>query len=69
MKSINVGFGQKRHRARIENRISVIPGLNAPGWEVVISRHNEPWDREHLQLDTANLSPHCIDNILTASIQ
>ncbi len=44
------------HRRRVENRIADIPGLKLPDWEAVRKREYEPWDREHLVLDTAKLS-------------
>lgn len=47
-----------QHRYRVENRISDIPGLTTPNWEQVQCRNYEPWEREHLQLDTAILSAH-----------
>lgn len=59
-----------QHRSRVENRQSDIPGLKVPDWQAVINRHYEPWNRAHLQLDTAKLSPEqCVDRILTASGQ
>lgn len=58
----------EQHRARVENRISDIPGLKVPGWQAVMDRVYEPWCRKHLQLDTAELSPaECVDKILKAS--
>lgn len=60
----------EQHRARVENRISDIPGLKVPDWQAVVDRVYEPWDREHLQLDTAELSPaECVAIILQTSIQ
>nr|WP_154926594.1 AAA family ATPase [Pantoea agglomerans] len=59
----------EQHRARIENRISEIPGLKVPDWQAVMDRDYEPWIRDHLQLDTAKLSPAaCVDIILKASL-
>ena len=72
-RSLNVRFleieifcsDKKQHRYRVENRMSDIPGLTNPDWEQVQSRQYEPWDREHLQLDTAILSAtECVDKIL-----
>jgi adenylylsulfate kinase-like enzyme len=38
-----------------------------PDWPAVMNRHYEPWSREHLQLDTAQLSAdQCVDSILNA---
>ncbi|MDR0533040.1 MAG: AAA family ATPase [Verrucomicrobiales bacterium] len=48
---------QTLHRERVETRLSDIPGLVLPNWQSVINRQYEPWDREHLILDTAKLHP------------
>ena len=45
----------EQHRKRVECRSSDIPGLVLPDWQAVINRQYEPWDREHLVLDTATL--------------
>lgn len=71
--SLNVPFleieiicsDKEQHRYRVENRKSDIPGLTPPDWVQVQHRDYEPWDREHLQLDTAMLSATaCVDKIL-----
>jgi predicted kinase len=41
------------HRQRVETRTSDIGGLELPTWNEVVNRDYEPWDREHLVLDTA----------------
>jgi len=41
------------HRLRVENRASDVPGLRLPTWEKVVSREYDPWDRDHLVIDTA----------------
>jgi predicted kinase len=41
------------HRQRVETRTSDISGLKLPTWDEVVTRDYEPWDREHLVLDTA----------------
>jgi len=43
------------HRRRVENRGTDISGLVLPGWDEVRGRHYEPWDREHLVLDSASV--------------
>lgn len=40
------------HRQRVESRLADISGHRQPTWDEVIKRHYEPWDREHLVLDT-----------------
>jgi predicted kinase len=41
------------HQQRVETRISDTDGLRFPTWDEVVNRDYEPWDREHLVLDTA----------------
>ena len=47
----------KEHRRRVESRRSDIPGLVLPTWEQVVSREYDPWNHEHIVLETANLTP------------
>jgi predicted kinase len=42
------------HRQRAESRSPDISGLRQPTWDEIMNRYYEPWDREHLVLDTAN---------------
>jgi predicted kinase len=49
------------HRRRVESRVSDIDGLSLPGWNDIAKREYEPWDRDHLVLDTANGS---LDDLL-----
>lgn len=49
------------HRQRVESRTPDIDGLELPSWNDVVSRAYEPWDREHLVLDTAGCS---LDDLL-----
>jgi predicted kinase len=44
------------HRQRVETRAVDIRGLSLPTWEEVISREYEPWEREHIVIDTAGRS-------------
>ena len=41
------------HRQRVEGRSSDISGLVPPSWQDVVNRDYEPWDGEHVVLDTA----------------
>jgi predicted kinase len=41
------------HRRRVETRVTDVPGLTLPTWEDVRSREYEPWDRDHLVIDTS----------------
>jgi hypothetical protein len=52
------------HRQRVENRLPDIDGHKVPTWDDVVSRTYEPWDREHLVLDTAESSlDHVLDRV------
>lgn len=44
------------HRRRAEQRVSDVPGLTLPTWEQITSRDYEPWQRDHLIVDTAGAS-------------
>jgi predicted kinase len=46
----------KQHQRRVENRVPDISGLNLPSWDEVISREYEPWQRQHVVVDTAHSS-------------
>jgi predicted kinase len=41
------------HRQRVETRLVDIRGLKLPTWEQVLSREYDPWDRNHIVIDTA----------------
>ena len=42
------------HRRRVESRpTDAVSGHSQPTWDDVVNRDYEPWDREHLVLDTA----------------
>jgi predicted kinase len=43
-----------QHRRRVETRSSDISALRLPTWEEVLSREYQPWNREHLVIDTAD---------------
>lgn len=44
----------QEHRRRVETRITDIPGLKSPTWSEVVARDYEPWNREHIVIDTAH---------------
>src|ERR1700761_291159 len=44
------------HRQRVETRSVDIHGLKLPTWEKVMSREYEPWEREHIVINTAGRS-------------
>ena len=41
------------HRLRVEARATEVAGLPLPTWDEVIRREYEPWDAEHVVIDTA----------------
>ena len=45
------------HRERVRTREVDIPGLKLPDWQQIASREYEPWDRDHLVIDTATRTP------------
>jgi predicted kinase len=44
------------HRRRAETRKPDIAGHRPPDWQEILNRHYEPWQREHIVIDTAALS-------------
>ena len=45
-----------QHRRRVEKRITDLHGLRLPTWQEVVSREYQPWEREHIVLDTTSRS-------------
>ncbi|WP_405164666.1 AAA family ATPase [Nocardia sp. NBC_01499] len=45
------------HRERIVSRSVDIPGLPLPGWPDVLDYDYQPWNRDHIVLDTAGENP------------
>ena len=43
------------HRRRVDERVPDIPGLSYPSWEGIARLHYEPWETDHLVLDTTIL--------------
>jgi predicted kinase len=46
----------EQHRFRLETRVADILGGRSLTWEEVVRREYEPWDREHVVIDTAGRS-------------
>ena len=44
---------QAVHRERVRTREVDIQGLALPSWQQIVDREYEPWDRDHLVIDTA----------------
>ena len=43
-----------QHRSRVERRATDISGLRLPTWQDVVARVYEPWQREHIVIDTSH---------------
>jgi hypothetical protein len=41
------------HQRRVASRTVDMPGLKLPTWQEVLDREYEPWEREHLMVDTS----------------
>ena len=55
------------HRTRVHTREVDIPGLDLPSWQQVLDRDYEPWDHDHLVIDTATQAPAAaVETILRA---
>ncbi|WP_368940081.1 AAA family ATPase [Proteus mirabilis] len=53
------------HRKRVETRVSEVEGLTLPDWKQVTDLVYEPWNREHLILDSYSLSSdECVSRII-----
>jgi len=44
------------HRRRVETRDCGITGFSPPSWEKICAQRPDPWDREHLVVETAGRS-------------
>lgn len=44
------------HQRRASMRVSDVPGFQLPVWLDIVSREYEPWDRDHVIVDTAAAS-------------
>ena len=44
------------HRQRVEGRGADIPGHTLPTWQSVLERQYDPWESQHLVVDTAKVS-------------
>jgi predicted kinase len=58
-----------QHRNRVETRSADIKGLRLPTWQEVVSREYEPWERDHIVIDTASRSVAGNVNELLKAIQ
>jgi predicted kinase len=47
---------EQEHRVRVKCRTTDIIGLKLPTWQDVINRGYEPWETEHIVIDTAGRS-------------
>jgi predicted kinase len=42
-----------QHQRQVETRIADIDGLRPPTWQEVVERNYQPWNRDHIVIDTA----------------
>jgi predicted kinase len=56
------------HRRRIEERFGDLPGLPTMRWQDVLARDYQPWQREHLVIDTAARSIEQCATLLRAAL-
>jgi predicted kinase len=55
------------HRRRVETRTSDTAGPALPDWDAVVQRGYDPWERDHLIVDTARWPlEKCVDIALAA---
>jgi predicted kinase len=59
---------ESEHRRRVENRPSDIEGLVKPRWAAVLEREYEPWNRDHLVVDSATTSAESAAQLTTSKI-
>ncbi|MER6219929.1 AAA family ATPase [Streptomyces sp. 900105755] len=45
------------HRERVTTRTIDIPDLPLPDWQQVLDRDYQPWNRDHIVIDTAGQAP------------
>lgn len=56
---------KKEHRLRVEYRMADIPGHMLPSWQNVLERNYDPWESEHLMIDTSTISvDHAVETII-----
>ncbi|GAA3242727.1 AAA family ATPase [Nonomuraea helvata] len=48
---------REEHRHRVASRSIDIPDLRPPTWQEVVDREYEPWEREHIVVDTSGQTP------------
>ncbi|TYB59805.1 AAA family ATPase [Nonomuraea sp. PA05] len=60
---------QDEHRDRVTTRSTDIPDLRLPEWREVVERDYEPWDRDHITVDTAGQTPQASFETLMAHLK
>ncbi|MDT7840402.1 AAA family ATPase [Streptomyces justiciae] len=56
------------HRRRAATRPVDVPGLPLPGWEEIVGREYEPWERARVVVDTAGQAPEESLDVLLAAV-
>ncbi len=56
----------EEHKRHIATRSTDIPGLQLPSWDDIRNRIFEPWNGEHIVIDTASMDiDSCIDFVVS----
>ncbi|GAA4330421.1 AAA family ATPase [Streptomyces venetus] len=56
------------HRLGATSRSADIPGLPLPGWQQILDREYEPWDRDRVVVDTAGQAPEASSALLLGAV-
>jgi predicted kinase len=57
----------REHRRRVEDRVVDVPGLKLPIWAEISAIRPEPWNREHVEIDTAGREVEdCVAQVLAS---
>ncbi len=59
----------EEHRRMIESRSTNISGLKLPSWQAVLTREYEPWQGEHLVIDTCGQTVEQSSTALRSALQ
>jgi predicted kinase len=55
------------HRARVESRVSDLPGVRVPSWPEVVARHYEPWKQPRLVIDNLGSPDAHVEEVLAVA--
>ena len=61
-------IGDSSTNHAVETRSTDLSGFRLPTWEEVVGREYEPWDREHIVIDTAGQDVEQSVTVLLAAL-